>query len=245
MNTDDTEVDELEHQQLLASMSSEERIKYQLALKKLEERQGRGKITFERNPYKGWLALEKVLEKLTIKKYVVVFDRNGLHNARCENMILLANIQRVALVLAENYSIFQQASGMDFHPLEMALELKNPRSKFWNNVFKIDNHFAKGLLFGFGKKNSFFEDWHLKQRSKTTSLHLSEQAVAYLKNLPSKPSTPRVGIGKGSLSNFTIPIFGAVEDDEMIELYEKEKKGIEKIYRGKDLIEITLERLAS
>lgn len=246
MDTDDTEVDELQHQQLLASMSSEERIEYEQTLKKLEEKKrGQEETLFERNPYKGWLALEKVIEKLNIKKYILVIDHEGMYGVRCNRTLIFANIQRVALVLAENYSIFRETSGMDFHPLEMALELKNPHSVFWNNVFKIDNHLAKGLLFGFGRKNSFFEDWHLKQRSKASSLQLSEQAVSYLKSISSRPSTPRVEIGKGGPSNFTIPIFGAVEDDEMIGLYEREKKEIEKIYRGKDFVEITLQRFAS
>jgi hypothetical protein len=125
------------------------------------------------------------------------------------------------------------------------LELQNPHSVFWNNVFKIDNHLAKGLLFGFGRKNSFFADWEFKQWSKNPSLHLSEQAVAYLKNVPSRPSTTRVKIGEGGPSNFTIPIFGTIEDDEMVELYEKEKKEIEKIYHGKNFLDITFQRLAS
>jgi hypothetical protein len=245
MDTDDTEVDELKHQQLLASMSSEERAEFECKLKKLEEKRGQEKIAFLRNPYKGWLALEKVIGKLNIKKYILVADDEGMYGARSYRTLILANIQRVALILAENYPIFKEASGMDFHPLEMALELQNPRSAFWNHVFKIDNHLAKGLLFGFGRKNSFFEDWNLKQLSKNSSLHLSEQAVSYLKNVYTKPSASLVKIGEGGPSNFTIPIFGAVEDDEMIKLYEKEKKEIEKIYHGKDFVGLTLQRLAS
>ncbi len=245
MDTDDTEVDELKHQQLLASMSLEERAEFQCALKKLESQEAREKVIFARNPYKGWLALEKVIKSLNIKKYILVVDHEGMYGVRCDRTLILANIQRVALVLAENYPIFREASGMDFQPLEAALELQDPHSVFWNNVFKINNHLAKGLLFGFGKKNSFFGDWRLKQWSKNPSLCLSEKAIAYLKSIPSRTSTTRVKIGEGGPSNFTIPIFGAIEGDEMIELYGKEKKEIEKIYRGKDFIEVTLQRLTS
>jgi hypothetical protein len=245
MDTDDTEVDELKHQQLLASMPLEERAEFESTLKKLEAQEVREPVIFARNPYKGWLALEKVIKNLNIKKYILVIDHEGMYGVRCDRTLILANIQRVSLVLAENYSIFREASGMDFHPLEAALGLQDPHSVFWNNVFKIDNHLAKGLLFGFGEKNSFFGDWGLKQWSKKSSVRLSEKAIAYLKNVPSRTSTARVKIGEGGPSNFTIPIFGAIEDDEMIELYEKEKKEIEKIYRGKDLIEVTLQRLAS
>jgi hypothetical protein len=245
MDTDDTEVDELRHQQLLASMSLEERAEFECALKELESKEAQVKILFARNPYKGWLALEKVINGLDIKKYVLVVNHEGMYGLSCERTLILANIQKVALVLAENYPIFREASGMDFHPLEMALELQNPHSVFWSNVFKIDNHLAKGLLFGFGRKNSFFEDWNLKRRSKEPSLSLSGEAVDYLRSVHPRISAERVKIGEGGPSNFTIPIFGAVEDDEMIELYEKEKQKIEKIYRGKNFIEVTLQRLAS
>lgn len=245
MDTDDCEVDEAKHQQLLESMSLEERAEYECALKKLESQRGQEKEIFARNPYKGWLALEKVIKDLNIKRYILVVDHEGMYGVRCDRTLILANVQRVALVLAENYPIFREASGMDFHPLEMALELKDPHSLFWNHVFKGDNHLTKGLLFGFGRKNAFFGDLEFKQRSKRPSLQLSEQAISYLKNIPLKPSTSRVKIGEGGPSNFTIPIFGAVEDDEMIGLYEKEKKEIEKIYHGKDFVAITLQRLAS
>lgn len=245
MNTDDVKVDELKHQQLVASMSLEERAEFEQALKKLEAQEVQEKVIFVRNPYKGWLALKKVIKNLNIKKYILIIDHEGMYGLRCEPTLILANIQKVALVLAENYAIFREASKMDFHPLEAALELQNPHSIFWNNVFKIDNHLAKGLLFGFGRKNSFFGDWKFKQWSKNPSLHLSEQAVAYLKSTSLQASATSVKIGKGGLSNFTIPIFGAVEDDEMIELYEKEKREIEKIFHGKDFIETILGRLAS
>lgn len=245
MDTNDTEVDELKHQQLLASMSLDERAEFESALKKLEAQEVQEKVIFARNPYKGWLALEKVINDLNIKKYILIIDHEGMYGVHCDRTLILANIQKIALVLAENYPIFREASGMDFHPLEAALELQNPHSVFWNNVFKMDNHLAKGLLFGFGRKNAFFGDWKLKQWSKDPSLHLSEQAVSYLKSIPSRISTTCVKIGEGGPSNFTIPIFGAVEDDEMIELYEKEKKAIEKIYHNKDFVEVTLQRLAS
>lgn len=249
INTDETEVDELEHQKLLASMSSEEREEYEKALKILEEKrkklEKKEKVIFARNPYKGWLALEKVINKSNMKKYILVANHEGLYGGGHNCTLILANIQTVALVLAENYPIFREISEIDFHPLEMALELQNPHSAFWNRVFKIDNHLTKGLIFGFGRKNSFFWDWKLNHLSKTSSLHLSEKAISYLKNIPSNPSTPRVEIGKGGPSNFTVPIFGTVEGDEVVRLYEKEKKEIEKIFRGKDFVEIVLERLVS
>src|SRR6267154_5876536 len=50
MDTDDTEVDELKHQQLLALMSLEERTEFESTLKKLEVQEVREPVIFARNP---------------------------------------------------------------------------------------------------------------------------------------------------------------------------------------------------
>ena len=135
---------------------------------------------------------------------------------------------------------------MDFHPFQVVFELRNPHSKFWKSVFEAKNHLAKGLLCGFGLKNSLFGDWHFKQYDIHASTELGEESMEYLKNAPFHPSTTQsVEFGKGGSSNFTIPRFGTVEGDDVVEKYEKEKRGIEKIYLGQDLVEVTLQRLAS
>ena len=176
-----------------------------------------------------------------MEQYIIGVDRES-ERGGCQ--LILANIQRTALVLAENYSIFKEAVGMDFHPLQVVFELQNPHSEFWKRIFKVENHVAKGLLFGFGLKNALFGDWSFKQLHTNTSTELEKEVAQYLKNTPLHISTTPVEVGESSPSNFTIPLFGVVQGDDVAEKYEKEKKEIEKIYLGQDMVEVTLQRLS-
>jgi hypothetical protein len=158
----------------------------------------------------------------------------------------------------------------------------------------MPNHLTKGLVFGFGLRNSMFGDWqfscpkakastdwgklvveYLKktplvvstnpaklgegffplfgavdeddpaQKCSKAPSELEGHIVEYLKNAPTTLSTTTVKPGEGSPSNFTIPLFGAIDGDDTVQKYTKEKIEIEKIYRGQDLVEITLQRLAN
>jgi hypothetical protein len=229
------------------SLTGDERAVLEATLEKFAKNP-KVRVECERNSYSGWLAWEKVRKTLNIKRYILriapVLGRSG-ENIPGSYEVILANVQQTALVMAENYDIFNKASGIDFHPLEMVFELQNASSIFWKNVFAIPNHLAKGLLFGFGLKNSIFGDWRIKYWSQKENSELDKRIAEYLKSVPQLLSTVPVELGKGSLANFTIPMFGAVPGDETAEKYAKEKKKIEKIYRGRDLVEVTLQKLTS
>jgi hypothetical protein len=244
----------------------------------------------EYNPYRGWLAWEKVRKTFEMKRYILRIS--PLRGPDAYELVLV-NIQQTALTLAENYAIFKNAAEMDFHPLQVVFELQNPDSVFWRKVLSMPNHLTKGLLFGFGLRNSLFGDWqfscpkikastdwgkliveYLKKTPHVASLNspklgkeftplfgavdeddpakdskdrfeLSGHIVEYLKNAATTLSTIPVKRSERSLSNFTIPLFGAVDGDDTVQKYTKEKIEIEKIYRAQDLVEITLQRLAS
>lgn len=184
---------------------------------------------YERNPYRGWLAWEKVQKKIEMKHYIL---RIAPLRGPSGYEVMLANTERTALTMQENYEIFREASGMEFQPFQVIRELINPNALFWKNIFSLPNHLAKGLLFGFGLKNS-------QLGHQRFSHHLEKDSTEHI------VSTTRVEFGSGSPSNFNIPLFGTVLGDETIEKYKKEKVEIEKIYEGKDLVEVTLRRLAS
>ena len=160
---------------------------------------------------------------------------------------MFINIQQVALVLANHYETFKQAAGgIDFHPLQAAFELQDPNSTFWNNVLSMQNHLAKGLLCGFGYRNSLFGDWRCSFQNGKLALPSEayrKEVENYLEEALFIPSTTPIASGKISLSNFTIPLFGMFPDDETAEKYRREKEIIEKIYRGQDVVEVTLQRL--
>jgi hypothetical protein len=193
----------------------------------------------ERNSYRGWLALQKALKNLKMRNYL--FRLVPLLGAGGYDLMLI-NIQRTALVLAENYAIFKEASGgMDFHPLQAVFELQDPDSLFWKNVFSMQNHTAKGLLFGFGLNNSLFGNWRFSSSQGKLDLpsdQYRKEIEDYLNNAPFTPTTNQ----KPDL-NFTIPLFGAIQGDRIAKKYIKEKDAIEKAYHGKDIVEVTLQRL--
>lgn len=245
----------------------------------------------ERHLYRGWLAWEKVQKTFEMKHYLL---RIAPLPGPASYELVLVNIQQTALTLAENYAIFKNAAEMDFHPLQVVFELRNPDSIFWRKVLSMPNHLSKGLLFGFGLRNSIFGDWRFSCRKAKASIDWGKDIVEYLKkaapvapansiklgegfiplfggghrddlaqkcarasselgkdildyltNTPTSQSTSVVKPGEGSPSNFTIPLFGAIDGDDTIQKYTKEKMEIEKIYRGQDLVEVTLQRLAS
>lgn len=201
----------------------------------------------ERNPYSGWLALQKVGKNFKMKNYLfrIVPYREGFDGGYD---LMFINIQQTATVLANHYEIFKQAAGgIDFHPLQAVFELQNPDSTFWKNVFSMKNHLAKGLLFGFGLNNSLFGDWSFSYRNGTLVLPSEEyrkEIENYLKDETGFiPSITHVARDESSVSNFTIPIFGMILGDETAEKYAQEKKIIEKIYHNRDIVEVTLQRL--
>jgi hypothetical protein len=243
MNVSDTDpvVIQATRQKRLASMSDDERTQWECRLEKCKANGSLIDVDFIRNPYDGWRALEKVRKTFRMKQYIIGVDDES---ERGDRRLVLANIQKTALVLAENYTIFKEAAGMDFHPLQVVFELQNPNSEFWKRIFRIKNHVAKGLLCGFGLKNSLFGDWRFKQFHVNVSTELEKEVAQYLKSVALHVSTKPVEFGKGSPSNFTIPLFGTVEGDDVVEKYKKEKREIEKTYLGQDLVEVTLQRLA-
>ena len=233
------------------SMSEDDKNQFKPIIKKARKRQKKTP-KLKRNPYRGLLALEKVRKTFRINGYIlrIVPAKATPVSQRISHYdVMLINIQQTALLLAENYEIFKNASGMDFHPLQAVFELQNPDSVFWKNIFSMKNHIAKGLLFGFGLKNSIFGNWRFSGLNGTLSLPSDEHRediVDYLKNLPSNVSRKDPGspFCDEPLSDLAIPLFGMVPWDETAEKYTKEKDSIEKIYRGQDTVEVTLRRLA-
>ncbi|MBS0620983.1 MAG: hypothetical protein JSS61_05955 [Verrucomicrobia bacterium] len=210
----------------------------QAELHKKLETKTREPMERERNLYQGWLAWEKASRNLKPKRYILsIHPSSSLGHYH----VYLANIQEASLVLAENYTIFKEAAGMDFHPLQAVFDLENPNSEFWKKVLSLPNHLSKGLIYGFGFKNALFGTWDLQYSDTIPSSALTN----YVKSLPLKPSAKAVDLGTGSPTHFTIPIFGILEGDDTAKKYEKEKKAIEKIYQGHDLVEVTLQHLTS
>ncbi|MBX9744325.1 MAG: hypothetical protein K2X08_03840 [Chlamydiales bacterium] len=97
-------------------------------------------------------------------------------------------------------------------------ELDQPDSVFWNSVFK--DHYLCGLLYGYGESNA-------KHFTETIISHKNPQNFS--ENLPDEL--------------IKLPIYALSEIDTQTTHYKNEKKRIEKIYQGKDSIQVTLNQL--
>ena len=245
-DVDSTEV-EPAFQRWLNSLPDDKRENFEAVLNQARNNKNVGP-ELEHNPYHGWLALERVKNNFKTRNFI--FRLVPVHFPDSDELVpgsyelVLINIQQTALILAKHYEIFKTASGMDFHPLQVVFEAQNPDSLFWKNIFSMKNHLAKGLLFGFGLENSTFFHWSPFYTQHALASGYTEDALEYLESHRFEPSTTLVESHTGSLSNFTIPLFGILEGDGTAEKYKKEKIAIEKIYRGQDIVEVTLQRLA-
>jgi hypothetical protein len=228
------------------SLPDSKRAEIEAVINKPRNKANRVKV-LERNPYRGWLSLEKVRENLRIKNFIIrlvpVYFPDSDEWIPGSYELVLINVQQTALILAENYEIFKNAADMDFQPLQAVFEAKNPDSLFWKNIFSLKNHLVKGLLFGFGLKNSIFFHWR-QLCSHAQGVLISEDISEYLQDHHFELSTAPVEFSQGSLSNFTTPVFRTIAGDDTAEKYIKEKAAIEKVYRGQDIVEVTLRRLS-
>lgn len=196
----------------------------------------------ELNLFRGLLAWEKVQKTFKMNRYILSVDSSrgsGYHS------IIFADVQKTAITLAKYPHFFQSYLGTDFEPLQMTLELRQPTSKIRDYIYTSKDYIGKGLLFGYGLENSLFFSWWSKYLRPENLTPTSKEISEYLQGAYFPFSTQPVELRTGSLHHFTIPVFREIADDSVAETYKKEKKVIEKIYRGQDLIEYTLQKLAS
>lgn len=198
-------------------------------------------MDLESSRYRGWLAFQKLMGQFKLNGFLF----RAVPTLRPDAYdILFINIQKTAIILAENYEIFKQAAGMDFHPLQVVFEAEDPNSIFWKNVMAMNNHLAKGLLFGFGRKNSIFCHWAFSNGN--DNLYMPNEK--YRKEIDSFLRQSRLSVStdiipKGN-SSFSIPLFGIVEGDETAEKYERERSIIKRKYQNKkNVLEVTLRQL--
>ncbi|MDP1609080.1 MAG: hypothetical protein Q8L98_07190 [Chlamydiales bacterium] len=184
--------------------------------------------------YEGWVIFNKALKNLEMKNYLL-----RVVPLRCPDAyeITFINVSETIRVLTEHYDLFKKATNIEFDPHKIVLEAQDPQSTFWKRVFSMENHLAKGLLFGFGLKNSLLGD-------RKFSNALEKEGGVDNQFIALDVSTDPVEYGEGSINNFNIPLFGTSSDDEIAEKYRREKKIIEEVYRNNDMKKVTFQRLS-
>jgi hypothetical protein len=240
----DSQAADVAFKKLWAELPSEERETIEALRRKVRSKKTQKELDreadLESTYYRGWLAFQKLRERLKLKGFLF----RVLPNRRPDAYeILFINIQQTALVLSENYEIFKQATRMDFHPLHVVFEAEDPQSEFWKNVMSVDNHLAKGLLFGFGRKNSLFGNWAFSGRRGDLPLPGEEYRKEVEKFVQQPPSLISTDVVPQGSFSFSIPLFGTLPGDETAKKYGKERVVIERKYHNQDIVEVTLQQL--
>lgn len=203
-----------------------------------------------------WGKWEKLQHRFPIKKRFLLLKRERpkedwkeiFPNYTAIYDIFFVDVLKTALVIQENYDLFRKAVGYDFDPLEVVFELENRHSNFWEKLEGKEgwNHAPLwGILYGFGKKNSFSYTWkgrNAKEPNRTENEKLWAANLQSQSSCKDRPS--RSEKGAFTLSNFTIPVFKSfIENDPIVTKYEAERENIKQIYKGKDFVAYTLELL--
>ena len=181
----------------------------------------------------NWKKWEEICPRFPFKKYLLF--KSDLYDDPHASFIFFVDIFKTALVIQENYETFKKAVGFDFNPLEVVLEMQQNNSKFWEKLKGSAVHW--GLLYGFGPKNSWTFHWK--------NFEHPSSCENFLQSFEGRFSNPPIkGKVKFALSNLEIPSFISFdENDEIIDQYKKQRLYIQNIYKGKDFLDATLEKL--
>ena len=174
----------------------------------------------------NWEKWEHIKDRFPGNRYLL-FKRDMTSDLKESNVYLVDTLQ-TAFVIQQNYTAFRNVLGFDFDPIKVVFEIHDLTSEFWNKA--LEHSALHGILFGYGPKNAWAFQW--KHWSDTTSLkglHFEYSNAALYKDV--------------SLSKFPLPEFVVFNDKEILELYKKEREEIRKIYKGKDFVTLTLQRL--
>lgn len=178
----------------------------------------------------AWKKWEQISHRFPMKRFLL-FKQEGQDPHVF--FIVLVDILKTAAVIQENYEIFHQAMGFDFHPLELTLQMNQKDSIFWKNL----NSHLYGLLFGFGKTNSQLFHWkHFDH---------PESCDEFCQNIkPSFSNEQLKGHIKFTIDNFQIPSFMSFNKiDPIIDIYKEERALIKKIYKDKDFLDLSMQKL--
>ena len=197
-----------------------------------------------------WDKWEKIQHRFPLsKKFLIVkkermLDKVHKFDPKCKKIfnVIFVNILQTALILQENYELFKQAVGFDFDPLSIIFELENEHSDFWNRLEGPEHCILWGLLYGFGKENSYGYQWKWKNIKK-------EEASAKEKSFTKiihQHSSNKNRISRHSITDFLIPTFTSFSDnDSIVVKYQEERKYIQYLYKRKDFVDFTLELLTT
>lgn len=186
----------------------------------------------------NWSKWEKMKDRFPIYNYL--FAKRCFSEDKKIYYGFFVNIVETALALQENYEDFRRVVGYDFHPFDEVFTIKDENSIFWKTVLK--NHALQGILFGFGKKNSYLFQWMVEKYDQDSNKEFIQNYL--LAQISDK--SPQYGTA--SIDNFSLPVFrhySSEENDQLLMKYHHQRKRIKLLYKKENFLEATLSKLTS
>jgi len=182
---------------------------------------------------KTWFQWEKIQHRFPLNRFM--FFKMDQFQEEHVFFILLVDILKTAAVIQDNYDAFRKVIGTDFHPLELVINMKEKDAVIWKKI--NGNAHIWGLLFGFGKTNSYLFQWQ--------HFDHPESCNDFCRNIDTFLSEDSVkGYMKYTINNFSIPAFKSFNViDPVIDNFRTEKNRIKEIYKGNDFLDLTLKKL--
>lgn len=182
------------------------------------------------NLSEAWKKWEQISDRFPMKRFMLFKQEEQDAHVF---FLVFVDIIKTAAIIQDNYEDFQKAMGFDFHPLELTLQMNQKDSVFWKNL----NSYLYGLLFGFGKTNSQLFHWKHFDHPKSCD--------ELCKNIKASFSNKQLrGHIKFAIDNFQMPSFMSFNKiDPVINIYKEERMMIKEIYKDKEFLDLTLQKL--
>jgi len=212
----------------------------------LEEKEELSKrqVSFPIITKKHWQVWEKIKNQLPMHNFIIT---TKVWREPHAPDIVIINLTNLIVVLDDNYELFRQKIGYDFNSAEVAFEFTDGKgnfTEFWEKVYQ--DEVLKGLIFGYGKQNALFykhwwEDFYCNGEIKNHPKKLD-----FWKNVKFHCAHSKQAVYKENLSynEIELPFFSYLPHDRVIERYEQQRKEIIKMYKGKDSLKVTLQKLS-
>lgn len=199
-------------------------------------------VTVDHSWREGW---QKISGRFPTPLFLL-FERKSpfLEQAR---FAFLVNIEVTASLLKSRYEEFRQFVGFDFDPLYTVFEIEDENSIFWNKV--LSDEYFLALILGYGDINGWYHKWCLVDYPNGAYKGKYEAKIKKFlgKIFDKNPSSHNFEESIADME-FSLPGFHCYSRSQsllLIDKYKKEREKIRKIYRGEDMVVVTLGRLTA
>ncbi len=154
-------------------------------------------------------------------------------NISGRNYGFFVNIPSLLFVIKMHYRELVDIAGKEFNPEELLREIENPQSLFWDLFCR--SHYAKGLFFGYGSRNSFLFNY---ERNNDNILFPRLNDFDAIADLATRRDLDITDLSLPSFASFSL-------GDEIIEQYRYQRAHIIQILKSKPFVKTVKEWMAA